>query len=180
MKRQYSYVGDETILHHVDLSLVGTKVLSVNDVRDWIRQTKQELVNNQVIATFVVNLQEELLINDRHSEHVMCAGGSQVLSAGEITFEVTSKNLEFKEIEVIAISNQSTGYCPEPNSWQSVAKALQKTSLVFPDYFTSAFEFRYCLDCKQINLVKDQLFECVVCGNKLDKNWNLDQKNLSD
>ncbi|OJJ16431.1 hypothetical protein BKI52_34665 [marine bacterium AO1-C] len=172
MKRQYAYVGPASILGNVDLTQTGTKILSEQDVLQWMKHAEQELFNHQLTATFIINLQEELVINERHSEHVMCAGGHQVLSAGEITFEI-----EDREVIVAAITNQSTGYCPEPSSWPSVAKAIKKAQLEGPDYFTNAYEFRYCYQCEHINLVKDQVFECVVCENMLDTHWNLAQLN---
>ncbi|HAS43927.1 MAG TPA: hypothetical protein DCS93_25850 [Microscillaceae bacterium] len=172
MNRQYFYVGPAAILQGIDLTQIGTKILSKQALLQWIEETEQTLQNHQLITTFIVTLQEELVISDRHSEHVMCAGGHQVLSAGEITFEVINK-----QVSVVAISNQSTGYCPEPSSWPRVAQALQKAGLEGLDDFTDAYEFRYCHHCKHINLIKDQVFECVVCENTLDPEWNLDQKN---
>jgi len=172
MKRQYAYVGPTSILQKVDLSQTGSKVLLGQAVLQWIEKTKQRLLNHQLTTTFIVNLQEELVISDRHSEHVMCAGGYRVLSAGEITFEIANK-----QTSVIAITNQSTGYCPEPSSWSVVARALQKANLEGPDYFTDAYEFRYCYQCQHINLIKEQVFECAICESMLDINWNLDQKN---
>ena len=171
MKRTYAYVGPVSLLKQLDLTQVGTRILSPQQVLQWIENTRQKQTNQQVVATFVVNLQEELVINDRHSEHVMCAGGHPVLSAGEITFEVNKAH-----VSVVAVTNQSTGYCPEPSSWPSVARAMRKAGLEGPHCFTNAYEFRFCYHCQQINLIKDQVFECVVCENMLEAHWNLDQK----
>ncbi|BDA71358.1 hypothetical protein CAL7716_055240 [Calothrix sp. PCC 7716] len=58
--------------------------------------------------TVIIDVDEQLWIADRHSEHVQCARGQRVLSAGEITFTLASSNVLVSEV-----SNQSTGYCPE-------------------------------------------------------------------
>jgi hypothetical protein len=73
------------------------------------------------VATFVIDLNGDLLVADRRSEHVACAGGGPVLSAGEMFFLV-----EEDRVEVTDVSNQSTGYCPEPSSWPGVAAALDR------------------------------------------------------
>ncbi|WP_291726258.1 hypothetical protein [Bernardetia sp.] len=101
----------------------------------------------------------------------MCAGGKKVLSAGEISFMIDKNDISISEI-----SNQSTGYCPKSESWIEVNKVLQKIGIDYPDYFTTAFEFRLCTSCGSINLVKDDFFVCQVCGTELDKEWNFDKK----
>jgi hypothetical protein len=141
------------------------------DLQSWTAQAEQTWQHDCTVATFIVNLQGELLLADRHSEHVMCAGGEEVLSAGEVTL-CKSRN----EIFISEITNQSTGYCPEPSSWQSVLIALERIDVAHPAGFTQAYEFRYCVHCHNIQIIKDELFECVACGVVLDKYWNLDQK----
>lgn len=167
----YTYVGAEEIKNSLDLSLTGFSIHKLQDIEGWIKATNQELRHGSVTATYVVNEKGELLLSDRHSEHVMCAGGNKVLAAGEITFEV-----EKHEISVSGITNQSTGYCPRPACWQSVNAALKLININYPAYFTQAYEFRYCTHCTNINLIKEQIFECVVCGANLDLEWNLDKK----
>lgn len=172
--RKYRYVGAAEIIYELDLSQTGYVIHHQQDLQTWTVQAEQTWQNGCIIATFVINLQGELLLADRHSEHVMCAGGKEVLSAGEITLCKSQK-----EIFISEITNQSTGYCPEPSSWQSVLVALEKIAIGHPTGFTEAYEFRYCVDCHNIQLIKDELFECVACGAGLDIRWNLDQKNES-
>lgn len=74
---------------------------------------------------------------------------------------------------VTQISNQSTGYCPEPTSWATVAPALDRAGLPVPDDFTDVFGFRRCPDCGQINIVKDDHYACGVCGSRLPARWNI-------
>ena len=57
--------------------------------------------------TFVVDLEGVLRLAPRRSEHVACAGGRPVLSAGEVSFERGPDGWE-----VTSATNQSTGYCP--------------------------------------------------------------------
>ncbi|MEO1373723.1 MAG: hypothetical protein AAFW70_05230 [Cyanobacteria bacterium J06635_10] len=86
---------------------------------------------------------------DRHSEHIACAGGKSVLSAGEVFFQKST--------------NQSTGFCPKGKSWIHVAKVLDLIKIPHPSSFTIEFVFRRCCACGQINIVKDNLFTYSVC-----------------
>lgn len=120
-----------------------------------------------LIATFVIDQAGTLLVADRHSEHVACAGRQPVLSAGEITFRITRQS-----VEVAEVSNQSTGYCPEPESWPAVESALVAAGLSRPSGFSLKCHFRLCVACGQKNLVKDSVFECQVCGAELPTTYN--------
>ncbi len=77
------------------------------------------------------------------------------------------------ELIVIAVSNQSTGYCPEPESWPRVALALDTIPLQHPGRFTQEIVFRRCASCDQINIVKDGWLICLFCGKELPTHWNL-------
>lgn len=119
------------------------------------------------VATFVVDIAGDLWIADRRSEHVACADGGPVMAAGEMTFERDGAN-----IEVIGVSNQSTGFCPESACWPVVAAALDRIGVSRPGDFTEKFTFRRCTACGGINLIKDGLFECGECGRELPEQWN--------
>ncbi|WP_211240655.1 hypothetical protein [Hamadaea tsunoensis] len=71
------------------------------------------------------------------------------------------------------MSNQSTGYCPEPASWPAVAAACERAGLAHPGGFTAAFEFRRCPDCGQVNIVKGDDFVCAACDGDLPWEWNV-------
>ncbi|WP_375561457.1 hypothetical protein ACE193_02565 [Bernardetia sp. OM2101] len=167
----YSYVGSQEIFDSINLDFIGYKIFKSDDILNWIETTSQELINASVIATFIINENHELVINDRHSEHVLCAGGKKVVSAGEITFFFEEKD----KISINEISNQSTGYCPEPKSWKYVNEVLSKLGIEYPNYFTLDFDFRLCTNCQTINLIKEQVFECQMCGNELNLEWNFDK-----
>jgi hypothetical protein len=142
----------------------GVRIESALDLENWTRQTGQRPNREGLIAvTFVVEEQGDLRVADRGSEHAACSGGRPVLSAGE---------LFFRAAEVVEISNQSTGFCPEPESWPAVAAALDRAGLCHPGRFTREVIFRRCPACGQKNLVKDGWFVCGVCGAGLPANWN--------
>ena len=120
-------------------------------------------------VTFVIGLDGTLRIADRRSEHVMCAEGQPVLSAGEMTFMCGNDRI-FAE----NVTNQSTGYCPEPESWPAVALALDRIAIAHPESFDPAFVFRKCPTCSQINVIKDGWYVCDVCQSPLPQHWNFD------
>lgn len=90
-----------------------------------------------------------------------------MLSAGEMFFLV-----EGTRIQVAEVSNQSTGFCPEPESWPAVAAALDRIGIAHPGGFTAAVVFRRCERCGERNIVKDGWFVCGVCGADLPERWN--------
>lgn len=164
--RLYRYVGPDRIADRAGRQLGGVPIHSSDDVLAWIRDTAQELSAGCVIATFVVDASGTLLLADRHSEHVACAGGQSVRSAGEITFAIG------RQVTVVGVSNQSTGYCPEPESWPAVAAALLRAGLPALEEFTMRCIFRRCSECANLTLVKDAVFECYVCGTDLPADYN--------
>ncbi len=85
--------------------------------------------------TFVVSLDGK----PRRSEHVDCAAGQPVLAAGEVLFARDGTGWSVSEI-----SNQSTGYCPDPDSWPALAMALDHIGLAHTGDFTHKVVFRRC------------------------------------
>src|SRR5437660_1201584 len=140
MLRKYHYVGPPEILKRSQSAPRGTPITCADNLRTWMKATAQKPnAQGLIVATFVVDLEGCLRIADRHSEHVACAGGEPVLSAGEIGFLCDEK-----EIEVTEVSNQSTGYCPEPESWPQVAQALDRIPVHHPGSFILEVAFRRC------------------------------------
>jgi hypothetical protein len=70
------------------------------------------------------------------------------------------------------VSNQSTGYCPDPDCWPAVAAALRSAGVAAPVGFTRRFVFRRCFTCGQINLIKDDWYVCAACDADLPRAWN--------
>jgi len=110
--RLYRYVGPKQIAERATSTPAGTPIRSAADITRWILESDQTPgTDGSIIATFVVDAVGVLLVADRRSEHVACAGRQPVRSAGEMTFFVNGQ-----EVEIAAVSNQSTGNCPEPES----------------------------------------------------------------
>jgi hypothetical protein len=162
----YRYVGPREIADRIRPEFAGAAVCAADDIRTWIANSDQELNDGCVTATFVIDADGVLRIADRRSEHVACAGGQPVRSAGEITFHAG------RQIEVVSVTNQSTGYCPEPESWPEVAAALGRAGLEAPAAFALTCEFRRCVGCGSIALIKEGVFECAVCGAALPLEYN--------
>ena len=70
------------------------------------------------------------------------------------------------------MSNQSTGFCPEPESWPAVATALDRIGVANPGRFTTEVVFRRCEKCDELGVVQDGWFVCGVCGADLPAKWN--------
>ncbi|MEU7873296.1 hypothetical protein [Dactylosporangium sp. NPDC049140] len=112
--------------------------------------------------TFVVAPDGELRLAPRRSEHVALAGGHDVLAAGEIAFASAVSGWH-----IVQVTNQSTGYCPDPDSWAAVGEALDRIGLRHPGDFTDKVIFRRCPSCGERNVVRDNDFTCVPCGSAL-------------
>lgn len=168
MMKRYSYVGPPEIARQSAASPTRRQIQSASDIAAWTRATEQFLdASGEVSATFIIAMDNRLWIADRRSEHVACAQGLQVLAAGELTFRVVGERAE-----VVAASNQSTGFCPEPESWRAVASALEAAGLEHAGGWTSAFEFRRCESCGATNIVKDGWKWCEACDAALSEAWN--------
>jgi hypothetical protein len=146
--RRYRYVGPKDLLSLV----TSSRGAAIDAARNGT-------------FTFVVTTDGVLRVAPRHSEHVVCAGGAEVLSAGEIRVE---------RARVVSVSNQSTGFCPEPESWPAVAAALDRAGIAHGNGFTDEMIFRKCPACAQRSIVKDGDFTCAVCGAALPAQWNFE------
>ena len=166
--RQYRYVGPADILEQAPPGRRGQAIVSQGDLAAWLTgQTAQDAGEP---FTYVIDLGGTLRLAPQRSEHVACAGREPVLGAGEITFTAEGGAWTVGEI-----SNQSTGYCPEPSSWTAVAAALDRAGLERPPGFTHPIVFRRCRRCRQRNIVKDDHYACAVCGGSLPATWNMDE-----
>src|SRR5947199_377782 len=123
MRRLYEYVGPEEIRARAASGPGSALIRSCADLLRWFEGERAAL-------TFVVDAAGELRVADRHSEHVACAGGGPVRAAGELFVERDGPALR-----VVEVSNQSTGYCPEPACWPEVARALDALALAHPGRF---------------------------------------------
>src|SRR5262245_55739772 len=104
--RLYRYVGPNEIRARAQAGDIGTPIASVRDLRDWLAASQRRAsFQDRPIFTFVIDETGTLRVADRSSEHVSCAGGRPVQSAGEFVLAHTSDGWHIEEI-----SNQSTGY----------------------------------------------------------------------
>ncbi|MFE7509675.1 hypothetical protein ACFU8I_00310 [Streptomyces sp. NPDC057540] len=165
--RGYRYVGPVEPKAAVRPGDGGRRIGSAADFGSWI--VEQSVSDLAEPFTFVVGMDGVLRLAPRRSEHVACADGDMVLSAGEIRFMS-----EAERWTVIEVSNQSTGYCPDATSWAEVARALDAAQLRRPTGFTHAVVFRRCPACQEHNIVREDDFVCVFCGGDLPAVWNVD------
>ncbi|MFC8429665.1 hypothetical protein [Streptomyces sp. NPDC057253] len=166
-ERSYRYVGPAELKATVGPGDGGYRIGSTAEFAGWIAdRSAAELAEP---FTFVVGTDGVLRLAPRRSEHVACAGGAEVLSAGEMGFVREADGWAVSEV-----SNQSTGYCPDVTSWPTVARALDHAGLDRPSGFTHEVVFRRCPDCRQHNIVREGDFVCVFCGGDLPRTWNVD------
>jgi len=163
--RTYRYVGSEEIARQAQAAIERLQPTAPADIRAWSARVKRSALE----FTYIVDTGGNLWLSDRRTEHVACARGAQVLGAGEIEIALGPDR-----VTVASITNQSTGYCPEPDCWPAVRDALARAGLEPPDGFTYAFRFRRCPTCRGINILKDAMPECPSCGTDLPAAWNLD------
>lgn len=165
--RSYRYVGPESVRERWADQPPGRAVDSAEAVRRWVTETGQRADDDgRFVATFVVDDAGVLRIEDYGYEHVACAGGGAVRAAGVLWFDGDGA--------VVAASNQSTGYCPDPDCWPALAGALDRAGIPRPAAFTEAFVFRRCPACGERNLVKDDWYVCGLCDAPLPPEWNFD------
>ncbi|MFH0179743.1 hypothetical protein [Streptomyces cacaoi] len=160
--RRYGYVGPEDVRRAVVPGAGGRVIRRAADLDTYAVAEESEPF------TYVVGLDGLLRLAPRRSEHVACAGGGDVLGAGEISFRRTPQGPRVHEV-----SNQSTGYCPDPDSWPAVAAALDEAGIGRPDGFTHALVFRRCERCGENNVVREGVFVCVFCDGDLPLVWNV-------
>ena len=163
--RRYAYVGPEHVRSAATGAPAGTPIGSPDELARWI-SSQHDADGAALTATFVVALDGAIRVANRRSEHVACAAGQPVLSAGEIRFSLDGTR-------VVAASNLSTGYCPEPESWPAVADALDRAGIAHGLRFDDEMTFRRCPECGERNVVKDSWFVCAICNAALPADWNL-------
>ncbi|MFD8913630.1 hypothetical protein [Streptomyces sp. NPDC059575] len=165
--RSYRYVGPAELRAAVRPGSEGRRIGSATDFGVWAaEQSTAELAEP---FTFVVGMDGALRLAPRRSEHVACAGGDPVLGAGEITFAQVAAAWAATDV-----TNHSTGYCPDTSSWPAVSDALSRAGLAHPDGFTHGIVFRRCPGCQEHNIVRENDFVCVFCGEDLPDTWNID------
>jgi hypothetical protein len=161
---RYPYVGPPEIAEGTRRD--GPRGLAVRggDVGALLEALGEGFGVDEVTLTYTVGEDGELRVASRHSEHVACAGGVPVRAAGELTVARVGGAWEVEDV-----TNQSTGYCPEPACWPAVRDALERAGLAPPEAFTRAFVFRTCGACGALQIVKEAWFVCAECGEDLPR-----------
>ncbi|WP_280838414.1 hypothetical protein [Micromonospora sp. A200] len=129
-RRRYRYVGPPDIALVALQGGEGRLIRSAKEFSSWV-----DSVDAREFAepfTYVVDANGVLRLAARRSEHVACAAGGEVLAAGEIAFVRRRDGWPVSEV-----SNQSTGYCPDPYCWPAslsylVAAARWRLSWLMP------------------------------------------------
>ncbi|MFJ8626129.1 hypothetical protein ACIRD3_25280 [Kitasatospora sp. NPDC093550] len=169
--RAYRYVGPPELREAGGPG--GRPVRTPGEFAAWVdARTAEELAEP---FTFVVDLGGALRLAPRRSEHVACAGGEPVLSAGEIGFRRSGGSWEVETVD-----NHSTGYCPDLASWPAVTAALTRVGLPHPGAFTYGVVFRRCPRCAGHNLVREEHYACAFCDADLPGHWNVDRTAAAD
>ncbi|MFJ2580147.1 hypothetical protein [Kitasatospora aureofaciens] len=164
--RAYRYVGPPELWHRGG-GPGGQLLRTSAEFAAWMgARTAAELAEP---FTFTVGLAGFLRLAPSRSEHVDCAGGALMLSAGEVGFRREGGGWAVEEV-----SNQSTGYCPDVASWPAVAAALDRIGVHRPGGFTHEVVFRRCPGCGRNNIVREGHFVCVFCDDDLPAYWNVD------
>lgn len=171
MARLYHYVGPEAIRARARGER-GAAIRAQADAAAWLDAHPEALAEG---ATFVVDRDGALRVAPRRSEHLDCAGGEPVQAAGELRLA-----RDGRRVWAAHVTNQSTGYCPDPDCWPAVAAALAAADIPGPRALSHAFVFRRCPACGQINVVKDAWFVCAGCDAELPARWNFDVPVPSD
>jgi hypothetical protein len=162
----YGYVGPAVLAERARPGPDVITVTSADVLAQWLAGRPAEELSEPF--TFVVGLDGQLRMAPRRSEHVDCAVGQRVLAAGEVLFVRDGAGWSVREV-----SNQSAGYCLDPDSWPAVAMALDRIGLAHPGDFTGKIVFRRCPACGQLNIVRDGDFACAVCDGPLPECWNI-------
>jgi hypothetical protein len=143
----------------------GAIIDSTDDIVAWLNANLEDADPTGIVfATYTVDAQGRLQIAPRRTEHVACASGGPVTAAGELALA--------SDGSVVEASNQSTGFCPEPECWEAVTSVLKRIGVKHPKAFTGAFTFRRCSACTQILIIKDSWFVCDVCDADVPRHWN--------
>jgi hypothetical protein len=163
---RYRYVGDAALRRppHEDMVVVRSRAA----LEAWLATRDRTEVTEPF--TYVVDLTGVLRVAPRRSEHVAAAEGDDVLAAGEVTF-----GRDVGGWSVTEVSNHSTGYCPDLDSWEAVAIALDRVRLPRPRGFTNPVVFRRCPVCDEPNIVRDDDYVCALCDARLPRQWNFDE-----
>ena len=167
-ERLYRYVGPEAIRSRSASAPGGTPIERQEALRAWLDGQDVPRSVVQVVATFVIDPEGVLRLADRRSEHVACAVGGPVLSAGEMFFSSRGKPPPSRRSEPLdrLLPRARVVAC----GWRGPGPDRSPPPRPVHDRVV----FRRCPHCGERNVVKDGWLECEVCGGELPEVWNFD------
>jgi hypothetical protein len=163
--RLYNFVGPRRVVELAHAPIARCEPADAQELRRWLLDQR---MGSPVALTYVVTLRRRLCVAPREAEHVACARAMPVLAAGEVTVAMARD-----AVRVLSLTNQSSGYCPEPSCFEAVTLALDALGILAPTSFEHEFIFRRCPTCWTIVVVKDDDFTCPSCETTLPPAWNL-------
>ncbi len=158
MTRTYNYVVSRRIAEQAEAPISRLAPATPDDIRSWSLAPN----NGNLELTFVVDPRGQLWLSIDTASMSPARADSPYSLLASCVPRVTPQ-----QVAVVSVSNQSTGYCPEPDCWPAVRDALRNAGLESPNEFTHAFDFRRCVSCSGINILKDGMPDCPSCGTEL-------------
>ena len=163
---RFHYVGPAAIRASCEGNPAGRVIENAESLRAWLANLQREDRDADGWATYTIGTDGLLRLAHRRTEHVACAGAGEVLAAGEVQFDPSG--------EVVWLSNNSTGFCPDLSSFEAVSATFSAAGLSPPPAFDHAVVFRRCRACGERSVIKDDDFRCGVCEAPVSRVWNFD------
>lgn len=88
-------------------------------------------------------------------------------AAGEVELGVAQKQLVVR-----GVTNQSTGYCPEPSCFGEIAAALVRVGVSATGRAVARLHLPAMSQVRSDRHREEDDFECAVCATPLPKEWN--------
>ena len=156
---RYNYVGPTEIGKRTFAS-ERHLVTCPEDVRNGISNNRTAVAGGSMMATFVIDTTSLRGLQTSQRTCRVCTWRRRAFSWRDDIVHGLDERWQFRGY------HKSTGYCPGIDSWPVVAVALDKARIGHPNGFTVKCVFRKC-SCGQINIIKDNYFQCAVCGSQL-------------
>ena len=163
---RFRYVGPASIRAACESDPAGRVIRDLESLRAWLDALHRDDPDADGWATYTVGTDGALRLAHRRTEHVACAGAGEVFAAGEIQWDASG--------EIVWLSNNSTGFCPDVTCFDAVSAALSAAGVSPPPAFDHAVTFRRCPACGERSIIKDDDFRCGVCEAPVPRVWNFD------
>jgi len=125
LKFIYQFVGSDNLYDNA-LNSKGGIIVSSQNLNDNEKAINENSVPVPKPQTYVITLDQKMLIGINLNEHVFVAKGQDVCAAGEVNFERNETGWK-----ISYINNRSNGYLPHSSSFHWVKEYLGKTDIGF-------------------------------------------------